>query len=323
MKLFKRFALLLLVLNLGCSLLVSAFIYDNIYASNPPRILRRQQNSEAKNLLGVASASGDENDAVGIQDNEDQIVNLEVVRLKEEFLALAKQTSRGFRATKSEQNQIKDIVFELAKFNLSKQPARDYYEPSTNFDIKESYGSTISGKWTLIYTDAPDITGLDTTRNPFATAKLGRIGQECDPPYIKNVIEWFRPDWAKNLPFSGTDQSRVLQKVVTAGTSTPDKPMLVYLKVVGLELESGGGSRILSSSSSSNNMILDIAQSIQDQGIPAGLLSWQPLDLKGQWNLPFGQFEILYVDHDMRVIRTGQNYLAGNVRIQTIEDEWF
>ena len=66
-------------------------------------------------------------------------------------------------------------------------------------------------------------------------AKLGRIGQECSPPFIKNVIEWKRPDWASSLPFSGTKSSRVLQKVCCKGSSNPSKPAVVDLKLVGLE----------------------------------------------------------------------------------------
>merc|ERR1711935_241386 len=99
---------------------------------------------------------------------------------------------------------------------------------------------SISGKWTLIYTDAPDITGLDTSRNPFSTATLGRIGQDCNPPFVKNVIEWKRPSWASSLPFSGNENSRILQKVVTSASASPDKPNLVNLKIAGLELETPG-----------------------------------------------------------------------------------
>ena len=61
---------------------------------------------------------------------------------------------------------------------------------------------------------------------------------------------------------------------------------------------------------------------IQQQGIPAGLLSINPVDLKGPLNPPFGQFEILYLDEDFRMIKTGQNFLAVNQRIQPGE-EWF
>mmetsp|Transcript_15525 Transcript_15525/g.22135 ORF Transcript_15525/g.22135 Transcript_15525/m.22135 type:complete len:85 (+) Transcript_15525:98-352(+) len=45
-----------------------------------------------------------------------------------------------------------------------------------------------------------------------------------------------------------------------------------------------------------------------------------PLELRGPLKLPFGQFEILFLDRDMRIIKTGQGYLAVNIRE---EDDWF
>lgn len=188
------------------------------------------------------------------------------------------------------------------------------------------------GKWQLIYTDAPDIVSLDSSKNPFSTAKLGRIGQECSPPYIKNVIEWLRPDWAKDLPFSGTDQSRILQKVVTAASATPTKPLLVNLKVAGFELEAGttkmtgrgdsDGNGMSTTTTTTTSSSSDLMNRIQREGIPAGLLSFNPVDLKGPVNTPFGQFEILYLDDELRMIRTGQNYLAVNRRLAP-DEEWF
>jgi hypothetical protein len=261
----------------------------------------------------------------GVAQDDTFTENPEVTRLKTQLLLLADQTQRGFRASAQDKAKIKDVIYELASYNPSKNPARGYYESSNiSSDDYDEYGSsTISGKWTLIYSDAPDITGLDTSNNPFATAKLGRIGQDCNPPYIKNVIEWLRPDFAKtlNLPLSGSDDSRILQKVVTSATATPSKPLLVDLKVAGLELESGRGASAATTTPS--NDLADILQRVQEQGIPAGILSALPVDLKGPWNPAFGQFEILYVDQDIRAIRTGQNYLAVNQRISNIEDEWF
>ncbi|KAL3908028.1 MAG: hypothetical protein SGILL_008641, partial [Bacillariaceae sp.] len=236
-------------------------------------------------------------------------------------------------ASAQEKATIKDVIYELASYNPSKNPARAYYDESTSTigsdddynDDASMVGGTISGKWNLIYTDAPDITGLDTSKNPLATAKLGRTGQDCNPPYIKNLIEWKRPDFAKTLnsPLSGSDDSRVLQKVVTSASASPSKPLLVDLKVAGLEVESGGRESSAATTTPAANGISDIAERVQQQGIVAGVLSVLPVDLKGPLNPPFGQFEILYVDQDMRAIRTYQNYLAVNRRIQNVEDEWF
>jgi hypothetical protein len=265
-----------------------------------------------------------------VSKDSDDLLHPRVLQLKTKLLALATRTDRGFHASNTDRNTVKTIVDELARFNPSMSPARGYYGSSaaTNeyHDGSDSNSrSVISGKWNLIYTDAPDITGLDTNRNPLATVKLGRIGQECQPPYIKNVIEWLRPDWARNVPFSGTDLSRVLQKVVTLASSSPSRPSLVNLKVAGLEVEAMDGGRTMSTESQSSNglYIQDVVKRIQEQGLPVGILSLQPVDWKFSWNPPLGQFEILYVDADLRVIRTGQNYLAANQRILTGEDEWF
>jgi hypothetical protein len=144
--------------------------------------------------------------------------NSQATILKSELVALAERLNRGFQATQTQRGQVKDLIFQLAALNPTSEPASPYYEGISS-SYKES-NNTLSGKWTLVYTDAPDITGLDTSRNPFSTAQLGRIGQECNPPYIKNVIEWKRPEWAKNLPLSGGDESRVLQKVVTTASGS-------------------------------------------------------------------------------------------------------
>lgn len=243
--------------------------------------------------------------------------NPEVQTLKSELVKLADRTKRGFTASAAEKRKANEIIQSLQRLQTIPDPAKSYYDKSSTSSVTtgENDGTSnisISGKWTLIYTDAPDITGLDTTRNPFSTAKLGRIGQECDPPYIKNVIEWVRPDWAKDLPFSGSDESRILQKVVTSGSATPSKPTFVDLKVAGLELVAG----------ESNSNGSNVVETIQSQGLAAGLLSINPVDLKGPLNPPFGRFEILYLDEEFRAIRTSQNFLAVNKRCSK-DDEWF
>jgi hypothetical protein len=122
-----------------------------------------------------------------------------------------------------------------------------------------------------VFTDAPEITCLDTSRNPFSTAKLGKIGQECSPPYIENVIEWLRPDWASGLPRSGSDESRVLQKVVTLASATTEKPLIVDLKVAGLELEAGSSEEDSSEDSSDVANYREQVERIVDGGFEKGL----------------------------------------------------
>lgn len=235
--------------------------------------------------------------------------------------------------TRNLRNQAKKTISELAKLNPSPEPAAAYYLPTSKSSGSSAKG--LAGKWTLVYTgklvefefnfhfphpsnklpckDAPDITSLDAT-GPLSTAKLGRVGQQCDPPRIANVIgefllrsnqfrhlhifcctEWTKPDWASDLPFSGSENSRVLQKVVCEGSASPSNPSTVDLKILGLELEGEG-----------------------DSG-PASILGNNPVKLQGPLSAPFGKFDILYLDETMRITKTYQGFYAVNLR----DDEWF
>lgn len=244
----------------------------------------------------------------------------EATRLKEELLSLAESTQRGFKASRDEKQTARSIVAKLAKLNPTAEPAKSYYDDAADKsnDEEDSASSDLSGKWTLIYTDAPDITSLDTSNNPLATSKLGRIGQECSPPYIKNVIEWRRPDIANSfpfqLPFSGSDDDRVLQKVVTEASAKPTDPLTVELQIAGLELV---GDRADDASAENTSSILS-----RIQAGPAGILGSTPLELRGFLTAPFGRFKVKYLDEEFRIIETYQGYLACNLRQRTGE-EWF
>jgi hypothetical protein len=261
-------------------------------------------------------------------------INPEIVNLKSDLIEIADRSKRGFYASSEDKIKAKEIVESLQLLNPTRDPARDYFEPSsissvtTTGENNNDNGNDndniigISGKWELMYTDAPDITSLDS-RNPFSTAKLGKIGQQCDPPYIKNIIEWKRPDWAENLPFSGSSESRILQKVVVTAVANPSKPTFVELKVAGIEVMAGDNNDNDDNDSSSSSSMIGLVESIQKKGIPVGILSQNPIDLKGNLNPPFGRFEILYLDNELRIIRTNQNFIAVNRRINKKEDEWF
>ncbi len=300
-----------MIISSGSGIGVLFFLLSSAAAFLPKHRLTAKLGSpiSGTNLFETKEGELTENQSIATE-------NPEVQSLKSELVELADRTKRGFVASAADKRKANEIVQSLQRLQTIPDPAKSYYDESAISSVTsgetDDTSASISGKWTLIYTDAPDITGLDTSRNPFSTAKLGRIGQECDPPYIKNVIEWVRPDWAKDLPFSGSDESRILQKVVTSGTATPSKPTFVDLKVAGLELMAG----------ESNSNGSNVVETIQSQGIPAGLLSINPVDLKGPLNPPFGRFEILYLDEEFRAIKTSQNFLAVNKRC-TEDDEWF
>jgi hypothetical protein len=253
--------------------------------------------------------------------------------LKLSLLFQAKDAKRGFGATNTERKEILDIITQLSALNPTAEPAAAYYENNLRTNLDD--GPTLSGKWTLVYTDAPDITSLDPSSSssalippPPPSAKLGRIGQECDAGEntISNIIEWKRPDWLGNILNNGNEEqndgkeseSRVLQKVVCEASASPEKPFVVDLKLVGFELvgetdndESGDDSGSASAFPSLPGM--PSISSILNQG-PAAILAKNPVSLRGPLKAPFGMFEIQYLDEEMRIIKTGQGYYAVNLR---------
>jgi hypothetical protein len=259
------------------------------------------------------SEEGEETDAKFVEAVPllSSVTDPEAVQLREKLLELAEATKKGFSASPSQKKRAREIIFDLARFNPTKEPLAPYYTDDSLYTADESVVS-LAGKWELVYTDAPDITALDTSRNPLATAKLGRIGQECSPPFIKNVIEWQRPDWAEQLPlpFTGNEDSRILQKVCTKATASPDKPFVMNLKLAGFELVAPPSSKEVDT----------LRDAIEQEGLPAGFLRNKPVELQGPLTAPFGEFELLYIDEEMRIVRTGQNYVAVNLRVT---DEWF
>jgi hypothetical protein len=203
-----------------------------------------------------------------------------------------------------------------------------YYKDRSPEDSEAS--PSLQGKWTLIYTDAPDITGLG---QPSPFVELGRIGQDnTEPPLIKNVIEWLSPSWTTNIPFlvgKSQDSARVIQKVVTTGSAVPESPSFVDLSVAGIQLATSKASSSESSFDAKNSTL---REAIEQEGLIVGLLQRQQqekntdavdlLRLEKSQQPPFGSFEILYLDDDFRITKTSQNHFAVNVRIQP-GDEWF
>jgi len=262
----------------------------------------------------------------------------ELEKLKSNLLLLADHTDRGFRASKSDRNEANELIAQLSRyFDASTiEPARDYYSATDQKrNMRDEFAPpkpSLCGKWTLVYTDAPDITGLDPSiNNPFPVptlATLGRIGQDnCEPPFIKNVIEWTRPEWIESLPLPSflvgkrksdreddDDDVRIMQYVVTEARASPEQPSKVQLKVAGLQVEAKG---VEAGSVSGQSRLL---QGVQNAGWLPGLLANQPIDFKSPIKAPFGEFEVLYLDDDMRIVRTGQNFIAVNVRSGS---DWF
>ena len=243
--------------------------------------------------------------------------------LKNELLSLSSTTKRGFYASSEQRTQAKKIIESLASLNPTLEPASTYY---TNGDkITTNSEPSIAGKWTLKYTNAPDITSLDpnTSRVPNIVppnAKLGRIGQECndEKSTISNVIEWGKPDWLNNIiARTSTDngsqmnsEDRILQKVVCEAKAYPKEPNIVQLDLVGFELL---GETDESDEGAGNDRPKNISPRDLFVKGPAELLKRNPIQLKGPLKAPFGRFEILYLDEEMRIIKTNQGFYVVTI----------
>ena len=328
--------------------------------------------SSVLNLSDASSVSPPHEDASTQRSDENEAFQQRQM-LKLSLLFQAQDAKRGFQATPSQRDEVSSIISQLAALNPTSQPAAAYYtDQNTNFNIDEQQQGTIRGKWTLQYTNAPDITSLDPTLSndvnvdnginlpsPPPLSKLGRIGQECDAVAgtITNVIEWRQPDfvdWFDKVNKSNDDSDysksesndsqedansgpRVLQKIVCEATADPDRPYQVDLQLVAFELlgetedrddqqsseskESGGSDSGRRGFNIFNPLGLPLPfssfEALKDG--PARLLKSNPIKLRGPLKAPFGKFEILYLDEDMRIIKTGQGYFAVNVR----GEAWF
>ena len=143
----------------------------------------------------------------------------------------------------------------------------------------------LDGDWTLLWTDAPDITGLGSSL-PLAPT-LGRIGQEISAAdgTVVNVIEW-RPASFLTTLRSELAEDSVEQRVVTGFTEATPGDVKLVLKGAGLRPR-----RVL-------NRDLELG----------------PYDTTGLFSLPFGEFKVLYNDGSLRVVKTGQNFYSVNER---------
>eukprot|EP00979_Chaetoceros_neogracilis_P017316 scaffold10203_cov272-Chaetoceros_neogracile.AAC.15 len=316
--------------------------------------LHLQVSESSSSSLPQESSPQAEEETRKISDDFERFQQRQMLKLS--LLFQAQETKRGFQAIPSQRDEISTIISQLAALNPTSQPAAAYYPGQNNLEEHQD----ISGKWTLQYTDAPDITSLDPTLgndanlnngitipSPPPLSKLGRIGQECDAVAgtIVNVIEWKQPDfidWFDKVNKSddsdspsddGTSGPRVLQKVVCEATADPARPKQVDLQLVGFELvgETEDRGNRQSSESEDNGdgsgsgtrdfnpfnpfglpLPFSSLEDLKDG--PARLLKNNPVKLRGPLKAPFGKFEILYLDEDMRIIKTGQGYYAVNIR---------
>jgi len=177
--------------------------------------------------------------------------------LKGKIFDLATLTERGFECNSDRREEMNDLINQISLLNPTPEPAWSYYgvlsrqlhlSMSDEEDDSGTGSPSLEGKWTLVYTDVPEITSMSL--NPFmGLAKLGKIGQECTPfpnYTVKNVIELKRPEWAKDFPFLGTAESGIIQKMTMRAQASPRNP-----RNIGLS-SSPRGVEVLSSKSNEN-----------------------------------------------------------------------
>ena len=186
--------------------------------------------------------------------------------------ALAPLGYAGFDASAKQRREVESLLKDLIALNPNPQPA---------------VGASLDGDWELIYSDAPDITGL---ANSGPLLALRRVGQQIDADAgtIQNVIEYGPRSWLPGLDLANARED-VLQQRVLLSYSVAEDGRRCRLQISGLQL----GARQL---------------------LGTNLRSTPPLTLKGFVEAPFGDFTCLYNDGDVRVVRTLQGYYGVNRR---------
>ena len=152
----------------------------------------------------------------------------------------------------------------------------------------------LSGDWELLYTDAPDILGL---KNAGPLAELRRVGQQIDAEAgtIENVIEYAPASWLPLDAISAQDD-RVQQRVCLTYEVEKGTRCVCQVNTFGVNPQTFFGVNLRSS---------------------------PPLKLpEAPFKVPFGNFDVLYNDGDIRVVRTIQGYYGVNRRITAEEEMW-
>ncbi|KAJ8601989.1 hypothetical protein CTAYLR_002726 [Chrysophaeum taylorii] len=125
----------------------------------------------------------------------------EVDAAKRDLLLALAVTDRGFKASASQQANVREKIDRLAEYSST---------------------ASIEGNWTLAWTDAPDILGL--SGGPLGV--VGRVGQVISADTIVNVIEYEPVKW---LPLS----TLALQQRVILNYTRDGNEVVLTLRGVG------------------------------------------------------------------------------------------
>lgn len=143
-----------------------------------------------------------------------------------------------------------------------------------------------SSTWRLIYSDAPDIVGTGNGNQGLVLPQSGVIGQEFSAVEgtVTNIVELVPPaPFSAVLPADSIIQRVVLETQAVSATR-------VRLQVKGTSVQ--------------------VAKLLNQD---ASILP--PFTLSLPTSLPFGEFDILFYDGELRVVRTTQGFYGVNVRV--------
>jgi hypothetical protein len=215
--------------------------------------------------------------------------------LKADLLDAVQYLSMGAKAKSLDKENVKSLVDQLVAMGDGvADPAAAFYSEADCAACAAGQYS-IAGRWKLVYTDSPDVLALSL--NPLAG--LERIGQLCDAraKTITNAIEWKPPAILSSIPFDSLPfkmpydplAERLEQRIVLKAKSSPSTPRRVELSVEGLDLVP---TRVFGQTAAAVELRSPLAA-----------------------QLPFGSFDVLYLDDSLRIVKTVQGgFIAVNVR---------
>lgn len=215
--------------------------------------------------------------------------------LKADLLDAVQSLALGAKAKPLDKENVKSLVDQLVAMGDGvADPAAAFYSEADCAACAAGQYS-IAGRWKLVYSDSPDVLALSL--NPLAG--LERVGQLCDASTktIANSIEWKPPEILSAIPFDSLPfkmpydplAERLEQRIVLKAKSSPSTPRRVELSVEGLDLVP---TRVFGQTAAAVELRSPLAA-----------------------QLPFGSFDVLYLDDSLRIVKTVQGgFIAVNVR---------
>jgi len=211
-------------------------------------------------------------------------------RIKQELIQMGASYDRGFGASPSAREKVKDMVKELQDMN----PCDNASVNIDGYHADDENESPLKGNWRLVWTTAQDVLVLNGS--PFTA--VGAIHQVIEPPVITNIID-IVPRYQSLLPPDKIPSTLVRAKVKTKASSKSD-PMRI-----GLTFESV------------NVKALEVLGQKMGSSLPA--LAFDLPKLPGTAQSESQRyFDVIYLDRDMLIIK--QNAPGGTIVLVRVDD---